>query len=252
MSLLKADRVGATLLLTLQDPDRRNILSQGLCDELSAAIAAANEDEDLRAIVITGAGSAFCAGADLDDLAAAASGDTVAVHAVYQSFMSVAESKLLTIAAVNGPAVGAGMNMALACDIRIAGANALFDTRFLKIGLHPGGGHSWLLLRAIGWGQAARLLLTSTAVRADEAKEIGLVQQVVAPDLLIEAALKLAEGCSEISRELLIRTKQSLRIAAASDHRRTFEHETAEQLHSMKQPPFRALLQRMKAAITSR
>lgn len=252
MNLLKADRIGSTLLLTFQDPDRRNILSRTLCDELNAAIAAANEDEDLRAIVVTGAGSAFCAGADLDDLEAAADDDTDAVYAVYQSFMSVADSKLPTIAAVNGPAVGAGLNMALACDIRIASAKAVFDTRFLKIGLHPGGGHSWLLLRAIGWAQATRLLLMNTAVRADEAKEIGLVQQVVAPDLLIETALKLAEGAGDVSRELLVRTKASLRFAAANNHRRTFEHETAEQLHSMKQPPFRALLQRMKAAITSR
>ena len=252
MSLLKAERHGATLLITLDDPARRNILSGPLCDALSTAIATANDDEDLRAIVITGAGSAFCAGADLDDLEAAADDDTDALHAVYRSFMSVAESELPTIAAVNGPAVGAGMNLALACDMRIASEKAVFDTRFLKIGLHPGGGHGWLLLRAVGWAEATRLLLAGSVVRAEEAKTIGLAQQVASPDLLVEAALKLAEATHEMPRELLVRTKRSLRVAAASDHRRTFEHETVEQLHSMKQPPFRALLQRMKAAVTSR
>ncbi|CAH0349225.1 enoyl-CoA hydratase-related protein [Sphingobium sp. CECT 9361] len=157
--MLRVDKHGAARLLTLNDPKRRNLLSGDLCRAISAAVAEANADPDAKVIVITGAPPAFCAGANLDDLEQAAGGETDTLHAVYNSFMDVAQSALPTIAAVNGPAVGAGLNLALACDMRLASADALFDCRFLKIGLHPGGGHSWMLQRAVGWAHAARMLL---------------------------------------------------------------------------------------------
>ncbi|WP_375395691.1 enoyl-CoA hydratase [uncultured Sphingomonas sp.] len=252
MSLLRVRHEGAVAVLTLDDPKRRNILSPELCRELSAAVAAANADDAVKAIVITGAAPAFCAGADLDDLQAAANGATDALHAVYQSFMDVADSGLPTIAAVNGAAIGAGLNLALACDMRIAGADALFDTRFLKIGLHPGGGHGWMLLRAVGWAEAARLLLLACPVRAEEAREIGLVQRVVPADGLIEAAVALAGRSEALPRDLLIRTKASLRLAARADHRTAFDHEAGEQLRSLHEPPFIELVQRLQATIAAR
>ena len=252
MSLVQVRRHGSTALLKLDDPKRRNILSPELCRELSAAVAQANGDPAVKAIVITGAAPAFCAGADLDDLKAAADGDTDAVHAVYQSFMDVADSALPTIAAVNGAAIGAGMNLALACDMRLASDDASFDTRFLKIGLHPGGGHGWMLLRAVGWAQATRLLLLAASVRADEAKEIGLVQRVVPPDTLVAAALELAARTHALPRDLLLRTKASLRLAANADHRTTFAHETEEQLRSLSEPPFIELIERLQATIAAR
>ena len=158
MSLLQVERNGGVVVITLNDPERRNILSGALSIELRDAVTAANSDPEAKAILITGAGKAFCAGAHLGDLEATAAGDTVAISHVYASFMALADSPLPTLAAVNGPAVGAGLNLALACDFRIASAAAVFDTRFLKLGIHPGGGCTWMLLRAVGWAQASRML----------------------------------------------------------------------------------------------
>ena len=102
----------------------------------------------MLSVVLTGAGKAFCAGAELSVLRAAADGDFDSVRPVYEGFLRVLRSPLPTIAAVNGPAVGAGFNLALACDVRLAGRHAIFDTRFTQLRLHPGGGHTWLLARA--------------------------------------------------------------------------------------------------------
>ncbi len=252
MSLVAVRHHQGVAVLKLADPKRRNILSPAMCVDLSAAVAAANADERVKAIVITGAAPAFCAGADLDDLQTAASGDTAALHAVYQSFMDVAESDLPTIAAVNGAAIGAGMNLALACDIRIASEGALFDTRFLKIGLHPGGGHGWLLLRAIGWAEAARMLLLARPVDAQEAAAIGLVQRVTSSEALLDAAIELAARTEMLPRELLMRTKSSLRHAAESSHSAAFERDATEQLRSLGEPPFIELVKRLKSTIAAR
>ena len=252
MTLIQTTRHGTTALLQLDDPKRRNILSPALCRELSAAVAEANDDSRVKAIVITGGPPAFCAGADLDDLQSAAAGDTDALHAVYQSFTDVANSALPTIAAVNGAAIGAGMNLALACDLRVASEDASFDTRFLKIGLHPGGGHGWMLLRAVGWAQATRLLLLGQAVRAPEALAIGLVQQVEKAERLVDAALELASRAETLPRELVLAAKASLHIAATSDHAASFAHEADAQMHSLHQPPFADLVRRLQASITSR
>lgn len=252
MSQVSIRRIGAVAVLTLEDGRRRNILSPALCRSLSAAVAEVQADPDAKAIVVTGAAPAFCAGADLDDLKAAAAGETDNLHAVYQSFLAVADCPLPTIAAVNGAAVGAGLNLALACDLRIAAEAAVFDTRFLKIGLHPGGGHGWLLLRAVGWPEATRLLLLGQAVDAAEALRIGLVQRVAPAGALLDEAIALARGADALPRELIVATKASLRVAAASDHPASFAHETGEQLASLTRAPFQDLVARLQATIAAR
>lgn len=245
-------RVGAATILKLDDPKRRNILSLELCRALSAAVRAAEADEDVTALVITGAAPAFCAGADLEDLKAAANGDVANVEAVYQSFIDVANSPLPTIAAVNGVAIGAGFNLALACDLRVASNEALFDTRFLNIGLHPGGGHSWMLLRAVGWAEASRMLLLGAPTRAEEAARIGLVQRVTTPALLLDDAVELAGAAASAPRDLIFATKATMRLAAQSSHQQTFEHETREQLLSLGRPAFQKLIARLQASIGAR
>jgi enoyl-CoA hydratase len=242
MSLVLKERSDGVVTLTLNDPDRRNVLSLPLCEALVAAVAAANVDPEARLLVITGAGPAFCAGAELEDLEAAANGDTAAVNAVYDSFMAVARSPLPTMAAVNGPAVGAGFNLALACDMRVAAESALFDTRFLSIGLHPGGGHGWMLLRAVGWQTASRLLLCGRSVDGREAETIGLALACVPDGELVATATALGHRLKTVPRELLDRAKRTLRQAAASTHAEAFAHETAEQLWSLRQPAFADLL----------
>ena len=114
---------------------------------LSAAAAVEAAEAEAHAVVVTGAGKAFCAGADLSALGAAA---REGLERIYAGFMAVGRCALPTIAAVNGAAVGAGLNLALAADVRIAGPHALFDPRFQKLGIHPGGGATWMLQRAVG------------------------------------------------------------------------------------------------------
>lgn len=238
MSLVLKEMSDGVVTLTLNDPDRRNVLSRALCAALVAAVAEASEDPDARLLVMAGAGTAFCAGAELEDLAAASQGDTAAVNAVYDSFMAVARSPLPTVAAVNGPAVGAGFNLALACDMRVAAESAVFDTRFLSIGLHPGGGHGWMLLRAVGWQTASRLLLCGRSVGGREAESLGLALACVPDAELAAVAVALGHRLKTVPRELLDRTKETLRQAAASTHAEAFAHETAEQLWSLREPAF--------------
>ena len=244
MSLVELEICDGVATMTLNDPDRRNVLTVPLCDAILASVATAEADQSVHVLVVTGAGSAFCAGADLKDLEAASRGDNAAVQTVYRSFMAVANSVLPTIAAVNGPAVGAGFNLALACDMRVASYAARFDSRFLKIGLHPGGGHSWLLLRALGWSRAARMLLAGQTLDGEAAQAAGLADMLCDAGTLLYTALTLAAPMAKTPRELLLRTKASLRLAEASTHADTFAYETAEQAWSLAQPAFAALLKR--------
>ncbi len=249
MDLLTTERREGALILTLNDPDRRNMLSYDLCAAISAAVADAVADERVRVLIVTGAGTAFCAGARLDDLEAAARGDDAAVQAVYRSFMAVADCPLPTIAAVNGAAVGAGMNLALACDMRIATDRALFDTRFLQLGLHPGGGHGWLLLRAVGWAKASHMLLGGQTLRGQAALAAGLVEELCAPDAMMERALEIAAPMLATPRDLLLRTKASLRLAVRSSHAEALAHETAEQAWSLGQPAFAELVAKVREGL---
>jgi enoyl-CoA hydratase len=230
--------------LTLNDPARGNVLSRALCEELIAAVRAANDDSAARLILIRAHGRAFCAGADLEDLKAAAGGDTAAVQAVYDAFMAVADSPLPTVALVQGPAVGAGMNLALACDVRFVTGDARFDTRFLQIGLHPGGGHAWMLQRAVGWQQAARLLLLGQVADAGEALRLGLAAARIDDEALLLAACSKAAAAP---RELLLRTKLTMRLAAGGQtHDEAYRHETGQQLWSLRQEAFTALVERLQ------
>jgi enoyl-CoA hydratase len=246
MSHVISESRDGVAVITLNDPSRRNVLSGALCAALSEAVEAAGAAPDVRAIVITGAAPAFCAGADLNDLKLGAEGQMAPIEAVYKSFMDVAMSPLPTVAAVNGPAVGAGFNLALACDMRIASSEAVFDTRFLKLGLHPGGGHTWMLLRAIGWSHASHLLLAGQPVDAAEALRIGLVQAVVPGGELLERAVGTLRTTVAASRELVVRTKATMRLAARSGHEAAFAHETAEQTWSLTQPGFADSIARLR------
>jgi enoyl-CoA hydratase len=157
---LLVERRDGVAVLTVSDPERRNALTLGLSDDLAAAVAACERDESVGALVVTGAPPAFCAGGDLGTLATAGkSGGDHDLRRIYEGFLAVARCPLPTVAAVNGPAVGAGLNLALACDVRLAGPAARFDARFLTLGIHPGGGVTWLLQRAVGPQAAAAMML---------------------------------------------------------------------------------------------
>ncbi len=235
------ERRGRVEVITIDDAERRNILSADLVAGIVSAVDAAEADESVGAIVITGAGKAFCAGADLGDLAAMGSGerDPESVTSVYAGFLRVLNCALPTVAAVNGPAVGAGFNLALACDLRIAGEAARFDSRFLSIGIHPGGGHTWLLDRAVGPQAAAAIDLFGARIDGARAATIGLAWECVSNDLLLDRAVEYAQKAADAPRELSIRTKATLRKAhPTSDHPEALENELVDQVWSFGQPWF--------------
>src|SRR5947208_12719609 len=184
MTLLRThEREGRVAVLTLSDPGRRNALSLELSGQLAQAIAECDRDESVHAVVITGAPPAFCAGADRGALAAAGrSGSEADLRGIYAGFLAVANAALPTVAAVNGPAVGAGLNLALACDLRLVGPGAVFDARFLQLGIHPGGGMSWLAQRPVGWQTAAARALFGEPLDAADAVRTGLAHRLIETD----------------------------------------------------------------------
>lgn len=134
MSLIILERSEGVATLTLNNPAERNTMTAELVSDIKQAMDEIEADESIGAIIVTGAAPAFCAGANLGNLAEA---DGASLTKIYEGFLRIARTPLPTIAAVNGAAVGAGMNLALCCDVRIAAVRAKFDTRFLQIGLHP-------------------------------------------------------------------------------------------------------------------
>lgn len=196
--------------VTVNDPDRRNAVSADLSTQLRAAVTEAESDSGVHALVITGAGKAFCAGADLSELGVATEEGLLRI---YDGFMAIAECTLPTIAAVNGAAVGAGLNLALAADVRIAGPRAMFDPRFQKLGIHPGGGASWMLQRAVGPQIARAALLFGMKFDAASAVQYGLALRLA--DDPVAAALQLAAGPASAPRETVLATKASMRATVA-------------------------------------
>ncbi|WP_416903802.1 enoyl-CoA hydratase [Micromonospora echinospora] len=228
--------VDGVATITLDRPERRNALTHDLVDEFVAAIDTLEADPGIRAIVITGAGSTFCAGADLGVLQGA---DETALRGIYASFLRVGRIGLPTIAAVNGPAVGAGLNLALACDIRLAAESARFEARFLHLGLHPGGGHTWLLRRAVGPATAAAVVLFGEALDGPRAAEVGLAWRCVPDAELAAQAAALAARVARAPRDLVVRAKATLAGAAAlDDHDEAVEVELGQQLWSLERSRF--------------
>ncbi|OBI21461.1 enoyl-CoA hydratase [Mycobacterium sp. E2327] len=197
-------------LITINDPDRRNAVTDEISAGLRRAVDDAQNEPNVHAVVVTGAGKAFCAGADLSALGTAAEDG---LRRLYDGFLAVADCALPTVAAVNGPAVGAGLNLALACDVRIAGPAAVFDARFQKLGIHPGGGMTWMLQRAVGPQVARAALLFGMPLDADAAVSHGLALEVT--DDPVAAALALAAGPASAPREVVIATKATMRATSS-------------------------------------
>jgi enoyl-CoA hydratase len=236
--------------VTLADPARRNALDVRFANEIAATFDSLESRDDVGAVVVTGEPPAFCAGADLSELASPTPGD---LQSIYEGFLRVARSSLPTVAAVNGPAVGAGMNLALACDIRVAASSSRFDSRFGKLGLHPGGGHIWLLTRAAGAQVAAAMVLFGEVLSGDDAARLGLAWCAVPDSDLLATAHGIASRAAGLPPGLAARIKASFAAAAAiGAHGDAVASELEPQLWSFGQPAFRGRLEAMRAAITSR
>ena len=230
-------------LITVNDPGRRNAVTDEISAGLRAAVQCADADPQVHAVVVTGAGTAFCAGADLGALGNASEGE---LPHLYDGFLAIADCTLPTVAAVNGPAVGAGLNLALACDVRIAGPNAMFDARFQKLGIHPGGGMTWMLQRAVGPQVARAALLFGTRFDAQAAVRHGLALAVV--DDPVAAARELAAGPAGAPRDVVIATKATMRTTISpgaidiDQHAFAVRAELGPQAESIRSPAFKERL----------
>ncbi len=250
MSIVSSSIADGVATVTLNDPDRRNSLNAEMVAALVDVFDAIEHDDEVRAVVLTGAPPAFCAGADLGNLAEA---DGDSLRRIYEGFLRVARCTLPTIAAVNGAAVGAGMNMALACDVRVAGARARFDTRFMQIGLHPGGGHTWMFRRIAGPQATMAAVVFGDVLDGAEAERVGLVHRCVDDADLLTAAQEMAARAAAAPRELAITTKATIRdMANVADHDSAVARELEPQLWSTRQPWFAERLAALQAKLATR
>lgn len=193
--LHRDEAIAHTLWITLHRPEARNAYSDAMVDSLCRALDHAEADDDVRVVVLTGAGSAFSAGGDLKamrDHTGMFEGDAVGLRNRYLRGIQRVPRRLArfskpVIAAVNGPAIGAGLDLACMADIRVAAEHAKLGSTFVKVGLVPGDGGAWFLSRTIGYPKAMELILTGRLVKGDEALALGLVHQSVPADGLTAA-----------------------------------------------------------------
>lgn len=224
------ESVGTIAILSLNRPESLNALNEGMREELKEALTKAESDKNSQVVVLTGKGRAFCAGADLSrfksdyeqfERTGEASGFyDIALPRIFSSFPKP------LVAAVNGPAIGVGMTMVLACDIRLASASASFSCPFTRIGLTPEFGSTYHLPRLVGYARAAEWLLTGKTILPNEALSAGLVNQVAPPEALLDEAMKIAKRISSMPEEATLETRRLLREGLYLNLDETLQKET--------------------------
>lgn len=244
------DIADGVAVLALDAPDRRNALTLPMVDEITAAVDSVEADPTVRAIVVTGTAPAFCAGADLSHLGES---QREGLLRIYEGFLRISRSPLPTIAAVNGAAVGAGVNLALVCDVIVAGESARFDTRFLQLGIHPGGGHTWMLQHRVGPQAAAAMVLFGRVLDGRQAQQAGLAWSCVADDELLATARDMAAVAAAAPRDLVERIKQTMTdVRSLGDHADAVERELEPQVWSINEPAFQEKLAALQRRISSK
>jgi enoyl-CoA hydratase/carnithine racemase len=214
-NFLIIERDGPVAVITLNRPQERNAISRSeYIQEIKDFCAMATADASLKAVIVTGAGSAFCAGGnvkDMRDKSGIFEGSPYELRNRYregiqQIPLALYELEVPTIAAINGPAIGAGLDLACMCDVRIAAQGATFAESFVKLGIVPGDGGAWLLPRIVGNARAALMTLTGSAIDTAKALEYGLVSEVVPRETLLDAAMAIA-------RQIAANPSHALRLA---------------------------------------
>ncbi|WP_433194256.1 crotonase/enoyl-CoA hydratase family protein [Nocardia sp. CA-107356] len=214
------ERTGDVVVWTLNNPQARNPISDvETVDALERAVSAVNADPSVRVAILTGAGTAFSSGGNIKhmrDRAGMFGGAPAELrqgyrHGIQRIPKALYHCEIPTIAAVNGPAIGAGCDLALMCDMRIAADTATFAESFAKVGIIPGDGGAWLLPRAVGMARASEMAFTGEPIDAATALEWGLVSAVVEPDALLDAAQALAARVAANPPHVLRMTKKLLR-----------------------------------------
>lgn len=194
---LRVERPAAGVVrLVLDNPEQRNAMSAPMTAAWTAAMAELREDPDVRVVVVTGEGSAFCSGGDTSWIASEPDAPVHALRermlAFYRAWLEVRSLPVPTIAALNGPAIGAGLCLALACDLRYTVPGAKLGAPFLRLGMNPGMAATYLLPDVVGEAAARELLLTGRLVQGEEAREMGLVNQVLEAEGFADAVLEVA------------------------------------------------------------
>ena len=231
---LRIERRGHVTVLTLDRPERLNALDAGLRDAIPEALAAAQADPEVRAVVITGVGRGFSSGVDLsaprpatDDAPPPSADPLDELGWVGRQALAVHGIDKPTIAAVNGVAAGAGMSLALACDLRVGSSRSRFRTVFLERNLSPDSGMSWFLPRIVGYSRAADLIFTSRDVDAEEAYRIGLLDRLVDDAELLDAAVALAEQVAALPPVAMRSAKRVLQHNLEVDLEEALRYEMA-------------------------
>lgn len=220
-------------VLTLDNPDQRNAMSDAMTDSWVEAVDALAADRSVRAVVVTGAGSAFCSGGNTSWIASEP--DATVDHlrtrmiAFYRAWLSIRRLEVPTIAAVNGPAIGAGLCLALACDLRYAAAGARLGAPFVRLGMHAGMAGTYLLPNVVGEAHARDLLLTGRVVDADEALRLGLVSRVIEPESFLDEVLATAGGIASTAPIASRLTKLALADGGHADFESCLQWEAMAQ-----------------------
>lgn len=225
----------AIATVTLNRPDKLNAFIGAMREDLLETLRACEHDADVRVVVITGAGRAFCAGGDVDFMSGLQqNGDLAGFRALLDAgqevILQIASMAKPVIAAVNGVAAGAGCNLALACDYRIASDQAKLSESFIRIGLHPDWGGTWLLPRLVGRGRALELCASGRMVEAAEALAIGMVDRVVPADDLAAETEALARTFAAASPVALSAIKRALQVSESNDLASQLELEAEHQM----------------------
>ena len=232
---LRVERPSAGVaVLVLDNPDQRNMMSDEMTASWARAVDDLSRDRDLRAVVVRGEGQSFCSGGNTSWIASEpdASVDHLRTRMLgfYRSWLSIRKLEVPTIAAIHGHAVGAGLCVALACDLRYAASGARLSVPFVKLGMHPGMAATYLLPNVIGAGAARDLLLTGRTVDADEALRLGLVSRVLDPVTFEAEVLATAQGIAANAPIATRYTKQALLDGGHADF------ETCLQFEALAQP----------------
>lgn len=226
------EREGGIATITLHRPEKLNAYTTEMGDEITRAFRSVQRDDDVRAVILTGAGRAFCAGADLEHLKAHESGHNASKgpRLGEEDFLrklplEIVESAKPVIAAINGHAVGVGMTMVMPCDLRIAAEDAKLGFVFTRLGILPGLGSTHLLPKLVGMARAQELVLTAKKILGREAAEIGLVNEAVPADRVLETARTLALQMAEVDPVVLAYAKRALHFGASHSMAESMKNE---------------------------
>ncbi|MEW6775251.1 MAG: enoyl-CoA hydratase-related protein [Bdellovibrionota bacterium] len=217
-------------------PDQRNAMTEDMGKELSEAADRVAADPDARAVILTGEGSAFSAGGDMkminENTTLPASQVRPKMRAFYSRFLKIRDIPVPTIAQINGPAIGAGLCVALACDLRLAAEDAPLSCNFTMLGLHPGMGATWLLTRVVGGPRAAELLYGSVRINGKEAERMGLVNYAVPAGELAKKTRAIAEGIAACGPVAVRLTKRALGRSFENTLPQQLDLEAEQQAHT--------------------